>query len=248
MVAILLILAVGGQPQSQARQYPQADIEAGAALYASQCATCHGPGGNSVGGVDLASNKFRRAVSDQDLMNLVTTGIPDSGMPSRSFSQDELVRLVAYLRNMRNPSGGSGTRANASRGGEIFAGKGGCLGCHRLKGSGSHAGPDLSSIATRRPSNLIRQALIDPRSALIPINRPVRAVTKEGRVVNGRRLNEDTFTVQIGDEEGRLVSLAKAELREYTIQTTARMPSYQGKLTAEELDDLVSYLLTLKGS
>ena len=82
---------------------------------------------------------------------------------------------------------------------------------------------------------------------LSPINRPVRAVTRTGRVINGRRLNEDTYSVQLIDDQERLVSLPKAELREFTISTTSPMPSYQDRLSPEERAAVVAYLLTLKG-
>jgi mono/diheme cytochrome c family protein len=36
-------------------------------------------------------------------------------------------------------------------------------------------------------------------------------------------------------------------LREYTVVTTSTMPSYKDKLSAQEMADLVAYLLTLKG-
>jgi putative heme-binding domain-containing protein len=245
----LCVAALSQQPraQSPAGQYSQADIDAGAKLYGSQCESCHGPNGDSIGNVDLASNKFRRARSDQDLMNLITTGIPESGMPARSFRQAELIGLVAYLRNMRNSTSRASTSGDAGRGKDIFDGKGGCASCHRVKGKGSRRGPDLTAIGTIRPADLIQQSLVDPARGLVPINRPVRAVTKDGQVVSGRRLNEDTFTVQLADEQGRLVSLVKAELREFTVLTESRMPSYRDKLTAAELDDLLSYLLSLKG-
>ena len=114
-------------------------------------------------------------------------------------------------------------------------------------GRGSRSAPDLSNVGALRSTDGIRRALLDPNAAMFPINRPVRAVTKEGTVINGRRLNEDTFTVQLADERGRLVSLVKAELREYVILRQSPMPSYRGKLTDEELANLLSYLLTLKG-
>ena len=82
---------------------------------------------------------------------------------------------------------------------------------------------------------------------MVPINRPIRAVTNEGVVINGRRLNEDTYTVQLIDERGRLVSLVKSDLNEYTVLTTSPMPSYEGKLTPDEVADLLAYLLSLKG-
>ena len=82
---------------------------------------------------------------------------------------------------------------------------------------------------------------------MLPINRPVRAVTKDGKVITGRRLNEDTWSVQLIDSQERLVSLAKADLKEYAVLKTSAMPSYRDKLSAQELADVVAYLLTLKG-
>jgi cytochrome c1 len=71
-------------------------------------------------------------------------------------------------------------------------------------------------------------------------------VTRDGTVINGRRLNEDTYTVQVIDERERLLSLTKSDLREFTILTTSPMPAYR-TLADNELADLVAYLLSLKG-
>jgi putative heme-binding domain-containing protein len=125
--------------------------------------------------------------------------------------------------------------------------KGACLSCHRINDKGSRKAPNLSDIGANRSAGSLERSLTDPTSQMWPINRPVRIVTRDGRVINGRRLNEDTYTVQLADEEGRLLSLNKAELREFTVSTKSSMPSYKEELTSEELADIVSYLLTLKG-
>jgi hypothetical protein len=72
-------------------------------------------------------------------------------------------------------------------------------------------------------------------------------VTKDGTVINGRRLNEDTYSIQIMDDRERLHSLLKTDLREFTILKTSPMPSYKDTLSGEELSDLLGYLLSLKG-
>jgi hypothetical protein len=88
---------------------------------------------------------------------------------------------------------------------------------------------------------------MDPTSQMMPINRPVRAVTRDGKVITGRRLNEDTYSVQLIDDQERLVSLVKADLRDYTILTVSPMPSYRERLSQDEISDVVAYLLSLKG-
>jgi hypothetical protein len=74
-----------------------------------------------------------------------------------------------------------------------------------------------------------------------------RAVARDGATIEGRRLNEDRNTVQLIDAKDRLVSLNKAELREYTVIRTSTMPSYKDKLSPDEVTDVVKYLTTLKG-
>ena len=80
-----------------------------------------------------------------------------------------------------------------------------------------------------------------------PINRPVELVTADGTRVAGRRLNEDTYTVQLIDADGRLRAFDKAELRSFTVLTESPMPVYGDQLSPEELADLVAYLVSLKG-
>ena len=48
-------------------------------------------------------------------------------------------------------------------------------------------------------------------------------------------------------DQGRLVSLVKEELREWDVSETSTMPSYRDRLTPDEQNDLVAYLVSLKG-
>ena len=184
-----------------APEYRQADIELGSRIYAANCAGCHGPNGDLVSGVNLRSGQFRRASSDQDLTGLITSGIAGTGMPPQTFDQPELLELVAYLRNMRDFDGRAVALGDAGRGKLVFEGKGGCTSCHRVKGNGSRVAPDLSNIGSLRAASALQRSLLDPSAAMMPVNRPVRVVTRDGTVINGRRLNEDTFTVQLFDDK-----------------------------------------------
>jgi putative heme-binding domain-containing protein len=130
----------------------------------------------------------------------------------------------------------------------LAEGKGACLNCHQINGNGSHIAPDLSEEGVLRNPAFLQNALTDPKTAAQPKNRFIQAVTRNGETITGRRLNEDTDTVQIIDSNERLRSIAKADLREYTVQQETRMPSYKDKFTAGELSDVVAYLVSLKGS
>jgi putative heme-binding domain-containing protein len=250
---VLMVLAAGEPsvaqtPQDQHGVYAEADIAYGARLYAAQCSMCHGANGDSVGTVDLKSGKLRNAATDQQLSALIRTGIKGTGMPAFQFDGAELAGIVAYIRNMRTYNAAAVPVGDAARGRTLFEGKAECTKCHRTDGRGAGLAPDLVDVGAIRTAAGLQASLLEPSTAMQPINRPVRAVTRDGRTISGRRLNEDTYTVQLVNDRGRLVSLVKSDLREYTVLTTSPMPPYKGKLSSAEVADLVAYLLSLKGS
>jgi putative heme-binding domain-containing protein len=236
-----------GAAQVQDHQYSAAEIQAGSRLYATQCQQCHGQTGDQVAGINLRRGQFRRVASDDDLRRVVTTGITESGMPPFKFQPAELDALVAFIRAGFDPGGTAVRIGDATRGQAVYEGKGQCASCHRVKGVGSRIAPDLSDVGSARQPAALHRSLIEPTKGMWPINRPVRIVTRDGRTIRGRRLNEDTFTVQVMDENERLVSIDKAEIKEYERGTTSPMPSMAGKLSGDEIADLIAYLLSLKG-
>lgn len=228
-------------------QYSSAEIQAGSRLYASQCTLCHGQNGDGVAGVNLPRQQFRRASSNDDIRNTITTGVAAAGMPPFRLQPAELDALVAFIRSGFDISATPFTVGNAGRGQVVYDGKGACATCHRVAGKGARTAPDLSEIGAIRQPAAIQRSLLEPTSGMMPINRPVRIVMRDGRIIRGRRLNEDTATVQLIDETERLVSLSKSDIRELELGTTSGMPSFAGKLTSEELADLLAYLLSLRG-
>jgi putative heme-binding domain-containing protein len=227
-------------------EYSPADIETGARLYGAQCITCHNLTGDGVGGIDLRRGTFRRVNSDDDLRKVITGGVPGTAMPKFDVSPAEQNALVAYIRSGFEVGGRAVKVGDPQRGKAAYS-KGGCASCHRAEGNGSRKAPDLTDIGAMRSASMLQQAITEPTANLLPINRPVKAVTKDGKVINGRRLNEDTYTVQIIDENERLMSLTKSDLKEFQVLTTSPMPSYKDKLSPDEIADVVAYLLSLKG-
>jgi cytochrome c oxidase cbb3-type subunit III len=239
--------AASAQGQDRAPEYFQSDIQYGAQIFATQCTACHGTSGDQIPGVNFRAGQFKRVVTDNDLRATITTGVPGTAMQPFAFGASELTGIVSYLRNMSSFDARGLMVGNAARGQELFTGAGKCASCHAVNGKGPHAAPDLGDIGTLRTAELLHRTLIDPAAAMLPANRPVRAITKDGKTINGRRLNEDTYTVQIIDDQERLVSLTKADLREFTVLKTTPMPAYKDKFSAQELADLAAYLLSLKG-
>ena len=241
------VIAVAAQqsPQEHPGQYSQADIEAGSRLYSSQCQACHGPTGDQVTGIDLRRGQFRRSTSDEDLVKVITTGVPGTAMPPFSLQPAEVGGVIAFIRAGFDPAGTAVKVGNAARGRQLFDGKGACASCHRVNGIGPRVAPDLSDVGAARTPAALQRTLLDPSSGMMPINRPVRVVMKDGRTLSGRRFNEDTFTVQLIDQQEKLHSLEKKDIKTLEVLTTSPMPSYNGKLTTDELSDVI--LITLKG-
>lgn len=231
-------------------QYPAADLAAGQKVYNTVCVACHGPAGNAIGNVDLRRGPLPRAATDDALRAVITQGFPQSGMPGFKFEPAELNGLVAFIRSGLDaaPAAGAVAVGDAARGRLVFETRGKCLECHRVFEAGNFMGPELTEIGRVRSPASLQKSLVDPTGNMQPINRPVRAVTRNGAVITGRRLNEDLFTVQLITNEGKLVSLVKPELREWTVSTTSSMPSYRDTLSESELADVVGYLVSLKGA
>jgi cytochrome c oxidase cbb3-type subunit III len=226
-------------------QYTQADIAAGYKLYTTQCTQCHGPNGDGVSGVDLRRGVFRRATSDDDLARVITTGVAGAGMPPFALQPAELTGVIAFIRagfdQTVSVKVGDGVRGRA-----IFEGKGGCTACHRVNGRGPLTAPDLSGVGLTRTLGALQRSLLDPSSAMIPINRPVRITLRSGATVRGRRLNEDTHTVQVLDGGSRLRSIDKRDVRSLEVDTASPMPSFATRLSADEIADVIGYLVTLR--
>ena len=245
------IFALATSPLLVARQtHTGGESTEGKQLFVANCALCHGPDGDAVPGVDFGHGKFQRASSDSDVVEIVKAGIPGTGMPgfSNELSEVEIRMLAAYLRYLASTAQTTSAPGDAVRGKTIFEGTGGCLECHRIKGKGSRVGPDLTEIGSVRRLAELERSILEPDAEILPQNRFVRVVTQDNVKMTGRLLNQDTFTVQLMDSQERLRSFERSKLKEYVFLDKSPMPSYQGKLSPQELADLVSYLVSLKGT
>ena len=226
----------------------QDELNRGSQIFQSTCSKCHGQDGTQVPGVDLKSGHYHHASTDEQLANVIQNGIPGTAMPPNNVARGNLIALIAYLHNMRNFGSREVKLGDVAQGQAIFDGKGGCLTCHRVNNKGSYKALDLSTIGSELSPSALQDALLDPATTDLPQNQFIHAVTDSGAVITGRRVNEDTLTVQIVEADGHLVSLTKPDLKEYSIDKGPLMPSFKGKLTDDEVADVVAYLTKLQGT
>ena len=73
----------------------------------------------------------------------------------------------------------------------------------------------------------------------------MRVIHRDGTGVAGLRMNEGTYSVRILDEDNKLWSFRKRDLRESERIETSSMPSYAETLSDDELVDVVAYLYGL---
>ena len=248
LVLIVAALLAGGSVAPAGAQHDTAkDIDDGGRVFRDTCANCHGPDGNEVAGIDLGRGVFRRASSDQDLVRIIREGIPGTAMPATNFGEEQAAQVVAYLRSVAASNRSRSGMGVVDRGKTVFEGKGACTSCHRVNAVGARLGPDLTNIGQLRRAVELEASLIDPGAEILAPNRLYRVVTREGVETRGRLLNLDTFTVQVLDTKEQLRSFDKTKLRDYGFVDASPMPSYRDKLSAQELADVVSYLVSLKG-
>src|ERR1700709_922765 len=98
----------------------------------------------------------------------------------------ELDSLIAYIRSGFDIGGTPFKVGTAMRGRAVYD-KSGCAACHRVNGNGARSAPDLSDIGAVRQPAAIQRSLREPLQGVLPINRPVRIVTRDGRNLRGRR-------------------------------------------------------------
>ncbi len=247
-LAILLLLAC----------FPLPAQDPGEDLYKRNCAPCHGPKGE--GGKGPSLRLLSRGSDEASITSVIRDGIPGAAMPAYALAPNQLRPLVAWVRKLAS-SASAADSAAATRGETLVRGKGACLRCHTIHGEGGFIGPDLSRVGVSHGLEYLRVSLVDPEADIadryglfhwyVRIKDDflwVRLTTRDGSAVEGARLNEDPFTIQIRDFEGGMHSFEKSQLAQIDKRRgKSPMPSFKEVFTATELDDVVAYLSSLRG-
>ncbi len=238
-------LALSQEPLVKNPHTDPADVAAGAKIFRSHCAECHGRQGEGDRGPKLTTGVFFHGSTDPDLFTNISNGIPGTIMPSIFFSPDQVWQIVAYVRSLSETRSTSKPAGDLARGRKLFHEQG-CVGCHLVRGEGSVRGPDLSLIGSQRSPEHLRLAILDPNAQVQREFWVAKVTYENGTEYSGFLINEDSYAVQILDFARGLLSLSKHDFRKFEISKSSLMPSYQGRLSPAEVDDLVAYLWSLQ--
>jgi putative heme-binding domain-containing protein len=218
-------------------------VSQGHELYNKSCTACHGRDGTQgdrAPALGAARRYFR--LSEAAIFDAIKNGIPGTAMPASGLPEQDIWRIVAYIRNIRSTASDNDVPGNVQNGMEVYQGKGNCASCHMIRGQGGVIGPDLSSVGAQLTLAQIKDALIRPvrpQEGYVP----VQVTTKSGEVIKGVAKNEDAFSIDVLDMQGKLHLFTKDELRNVSHEPESLMPHDLDKvLTPVELQDLLAML------
>ncbi len=250
VVAIVLVVPLAAQhgrylneSKNPAIGNPES-ISAGAKLYTTSCAGCHGPDGSGGRGPNLANRALWHPLSDEAIFNVIRNGLPGADMPPTKLSDGETWNLVAFIHSLTGPASENNVPGNVEAGAQLFWGsKAGCSNCHAIGGRGSRMAPDLSSIGMR-PLASIRESILQPSKDLSLAGKESVIVTlNSGASIKGIARNRSNYSLQIIDSKGALHMLSAADIKEMTVSEKSLMPEDYGKrLSRDEFRDLLTFL------
>ena len=245
------LLSQAGEGKEPPVHKAPARSPAGQRSFASRCAGCHGlDGRGSDKAPNIATNPKVQGKSNAELLRTISGGMPDFGMPAfRLLGQAEIKNILDYLRTLQGRRTDAAVPGDPRNGRTLFFGAASCSTCHRAQGEGGFSATDLSTYGEGKLAIEIRAAITSPGSNPPGRARTATAVTHDGVRLAGAIRNEDNFSVQLQSDDGALHFLLKSDLANLDYQPPPPMPAdYKTKLSAKELDDLVSYLHSLKSA
>src|SRR5258708_15060038 len=121
-------------PDSRSERNPFAGrpdaILAGKKLFAASCSGCHDANGEGGRGPSLIEGRMIRRSSDTALFTSIRKGIPGTDMPPTNLPDDEIWRVIAFVRDLSAPAYESKLAGHPDAGADLLYCKGGRAGCH----------------------------------------------------------------------------------------------------------------------
>jgi putative heme-binding domain-containing protein len=216
-------------------------------MFASHCAACHGlDGKGSERGPNLVSRPEVEKLSASELESIISSGVPGTGMPPfRQLGRPAISTLITYVKTLQGKGARIPLPGDPASGRSIFFGAGQCSTCHMVAGQGGFLGPDLTAYGQTHTAEQIQAAITNP-AARESQKSAITVTTSAGARYEGVLRNEDNFSLQMQSPDGAFHFFRKADLKAMDRSQESLMPSdYRSRLSAVELKDICSFLLSL---
>jgi putative heme-binding domain-containing protein len=155
----------------------------------------------------------------------------------KEWSKDELRSLIDEKLTGRDFDHGRAMFAAAN-----------CFGCHRFSNEGGSVGPDLTSLAARFSPLDILESVVEPNKVISDQYTAIDVVTKDGRVVTGRLVNQGDGEIMINTnmlDPGANEDIKRSEIEELSLSSVSMMPTgLLNTLDEDEVLDLMAFLLS----
>ena len=179
-------------------------------------------------------------------MAVIGNGISPEMPDAWYLTDDEIANVASYVLTLGTVPQEK-VPGDPARGAAVYS-HARCNMCHTMSGQGNSVGPDLTDIGARRGASVLQQTLDNPERTIPNGFLLVEAIPLSGSAIQGIRMNEDSFSIQIRDLSGHFYSFRKMDLKELKkLRGVTPMPSYQKHLSTTELEDLVAYLAAQRG-
>ena len=117
-----------------------------------------------------------------------------------------------------------------------------CATCHKADGIGVEVGPNLATVASRNPEDLLIH-ILDPNREVAPQYVNYAVALNDGRVLSGMISDETAASVTLKRAEGAVDVLPRSRIEAIKSSGFSLMPEgLEANLKAQDLADLIAYI------
>jgi putative heme-binding domain-containing protein len=171
--------------------------------------------------------------SSPELLNV----LPVPQGPGRAWTVQEVVALVDDGLSNRDFENGERMYAAAM-----------CATCHRFAGTGLAGGPDLTQVASRYSVLELIESIVEPSRTISDQYEQTQFILDDDQVVIGRVVGRDAQALQVMPSMLTPGTTTRIPLdrivRQEPSTVSAMMPALLNRLNADEVRDLLAYLLS----
>jgi putative heme-binding domain-containing protein len=196
-----------------------------------------------------------RALDEQRLPVPVRAAVLSAAAAADPQIRDLFERFLPYDQRVKRlgqqikPETLLGLKGDVARGKELFFKSTGlqCTNCHRVAGTGSTLGPDLSQIGKKYTRGQILENILEPSKSIEPQYVTYLVETTDGQVHTGILSSKSDKEVVLKDVKDKEIRIPAAKVQTLVPQQKSLMPEQLLRdLTAAQAADLLAFLESLK--